>query len=154
MARCGKFVATNHAGRPFRCRHRGRGPVFPRFTRPEIPTVDSLWSLVWFPARRAAGCADKLSVHVAFLCLTVVCFVFARRYSKLSQPKWRAYSITTGILMQVLIVAGMAWKPIMGTLFLNRMAAFGWLTAVASMKGDLGWSGLETRGAAVSTVGP
>lgn len=94
-----------------------------------------------FPPGSPSGMPTAMSVHsmlhgigfdVAFLSLIVACFVFARRYSKLSQPKWRAYSITTGVFIPILIIAGIGLQTIMGILFFSAgMVAFSWLTAVA-----------------------
>lgn len=94
-----------------------------------------------FPPGAAPGVPTQMSVHsmlhgigfdVAFLALIIATFVFARRYGTLSLRGWRAYSMATGVVTTVLIIAGMVLQPVMGIIyFVTGMVAFSWLSAVA-----------------------
>lgn len=70
---------------------------------------------------------------VAFLSLTVACFVLARRFLSLNRSGWGTYSIATGVATPVLIVVGMAFQSGTGILFaIVGIVAFGWVAAVAT----------------------
>ncbi len=94
-----------------------------------------------FPPGAPPGMPTRMSIHsmlhgigfdVAFLSLIVATFLFARHYSMLSLPGWRVYSIATGVVTPMLIIAGMAPQPVMDAIyFVAGMLAFGWLSAVA-----------------------
>lgn len=87
-----------------------------------------------------SGTPDELSWHgilhgfapvLAFLSLTVACFVFARRAADLNQRGWAACSVAVGILVQVLG----AWATLSGNyvpLCVAIVLGFGWASAQAA----------------------
>ena len=64
-----------------------------------------------FPPGTPDGVPDEMSWHgiahsaapvVGFLALSLACFVFARRSLRLGERRWAAWSILTGISIQIL----------------------------------------------------
>lgn len=95
-----------------------------------------------FPPGSPAGTPTTLSWHnwlhtvgfaVSFLSVTAACFVFARRFSALSQRPWTVYCAATGALTPVLIVLGMAVLSAAGPAFAvaGALASF-WVAAMAA----------------------
>jgi hypothetical protein len=93
-----------------------------------------------FPPGTPAGTPDQLSWHgmlhaiapaAGFLALTLACLVFARRSAALNQRAWAAYSVATGVAVQVLG----GWTSMSGD-YLPLGAAivlgFGWASAQAA----------------------
>ena len=98
--------------------------------------------LLGFPPGALAGIPAQMSEHamlhgvgffVAFLSLIAACFVFARRYFVVRNPGWGRYSITTGVITPLLILAGMMIQSATSiSLFVVGIIAFGWIGAVAA----------------------
>ena len=95
-----------------------------------------------FPPDAVAGIPAQMSKHamlhgvgflVAFLSLIAACFVFARRYFIVGNPGWGRYSIATGVITPLLILAGMLIPNATSILFfVVGIIAFGWVGAVAA----------------------
>ena len=98
--------------------------------------------LLGFPPGALAGIPAQMSEHatlhgvgffVAFLSLIVACFVFARRYFVVGRPGWGSYSIATGFITPLLILAGMMIQSTTSiSFFVVGIIAFGWVGAVAA----------------------
>lgn len=90
-----------------------------------------------FPPGTPEGVADELSWHgmvhsaapvVGFLALSVACFVFARRSLRLGERRWAAWSIFTGISIQVLGTMSSASLNFI-PLWIAMVLGFGWASA-------------------------
>ena len=98
--------------------------------------------LLGFPPGALAGIPAQMSEHamlhgvgffVAFLSLIAACFVFARRYFVVGSPGWGRYSITTGVITPLLILAGIVIQSATSiSFFVVGIIAFGWVGAVAA----------------------
>ena len=98
--------------------------------------------LLGFPPGALAGIPAQMSEHamlhgvgffVAFLSLIAACFVFARRYFAVGRPGWGSYSIATGVITPLLILAGMMIQSATSiSFFVVGIIAFGWVGAVAA----------------------
>ena len=98
--------------------------------------------LLGFPPGALAGIPAQMSEHamlhgvgffVAFLSLIAASFVFARRYFVVGSPGWGRYSITTGVITLLLILAGMMIQSATSiSFFVVGIIAFGWVGAVAA----------------------
>ena len=98
--------------------------------------------LLGFPPGALAGIPAQMSEHamlhgvgffVAFLSLIAACFVFARRYFVVGNPGWGRYSIATGVITPLLILAGMMIQSATSiSFFVVGIIAFGWVGAVAA----------------------
>ncbi len=98
--------------------------------------------LLGFPPGALAAMPEQMSKHamlhgvgffVAFLSLIAACFVFARRYFVIGKPEWGIYSIATGVITPVLILAGMMIQSATSiSFFIVGIIAFGWVGAVAA----------------------
>ena len=95
-----------------------------------------------FPPGALAAIPAHMSEHaklhgvgffVAYLSLIAASFVFARRYFAVGRPTWARYSIATGAITPLLILAGMMVQSITGiSFFVVGFIAFGWVAAVAA----------------------
>ena len=95
-----------------------------------------------FPPGALAGIPAQMSEHamlhgvgffVAFLSLIAACFVFARRYFVVGNPGWGRYSIATGVITPLLILAGMVIQSATSiSVVVVGIIAFGWVGAVAA----------------------
>ena len=89
-------------------------------------------------ARIPAQMSEHAKLHgggffVAFLSLIAASFVFARRYFLLGSPGWGSYSIATGVITPLLILAGMLIQSATSiSFFVVGIVAFGWVGAVAA----------------------
>lgn len=98
--------------------------------------------LLGFPPGSLAGIPGQMSEHamlhgvgffVAFLSLIAASFVFARRYFVVGKPGWGIYSIATGVITPLLILAGMTIQSATSVLFfVVGIISFGWVGAVAA----------------------
>lgn len=98
--------------------------------------------LLGFPPGAAAGIPAHMSFHamlhgvgffVAFVSLTAVTFVFAKRYLVVGKPGLGAYSIATGVTTPLLIAAGMAIQSATSiSFFVVGIVAFGWVAAISA----------------------
>lgn len=74
-----------------------------------------------------------LGFFVAFSSLTAACFIFAKRYASLGQPRWATFSIATGLATPALIVSGVLVQAEISIFFmLVGIVAFGWLSLVTA----------------------
>lgn len=97
--------------------------------------------LLGFPPGASERIPSQLDQHavlhgigffVAFVSLTAACFVFARRYFAVGSPGWGTYSIATGVITPLLILAGMMIPSATSlSFFVVGFIAFGWLGVVA-----------------------
>jgi hypothetical protein len=93
-----------------------------------------------FPPGTPEGIPDEFTWHgivhsiapvVGFLALTLACFVFARRSISLGQRGWAAYSIFTGVVIQVLgAIPNMNYN--FAPLWMAMVLGFGWASAQAA----------------------
>ena len=98
---------------------------FPRGT-PAGPPVAISWH----------GLLHLVSGSLGFLCLIAGCFVFARRFARLGQRGWMAYSIATGVVFFaafVGIASGSNQPPIVLGFVGGVILGFIWLAAVAAL---------------------
>lgn len=108
--------------------------------------------LLGFPRGAPLGIPARMSGHamlhgvgffIAFASLTAACFVLARRYRALREPRMRHWSTATGILTPLLITAGMAIQRITSVaFFVVGVIALGWLGAV-SLHSARSWRSAE-----------
>lgn len=76
---------------------------------------------------------------VAFISLTAVCFVYARRFISLGHRGWGFYCIATGVVTPVLIFLGMTIMGRASIFFaIAGIVGFGWIAVIsARMKTEL-----------------
>lgn len=95
---------------------------FPPGTPPGIPATLS-----------ASAVLHGVGFFVAFLSLTVACFIFARRFIFLGYSGWGLYSIATGIITPVLIFLGMSIQSGTSIFFaIVGIVAFAWVAAIST----------------------
>lgn len=90
-----------------------------------------------FPPGTPEGVADEMSWHamvhsaapvLGFLALSLACFVFARRSLRLAERRWAAWSIFTGISIQVLGTMSSTSLNFI-PLWIAMVLGFGWASA-------------------------
>jgi hypothetical protein len=93
-----------------------------------------------FPPGTPEGIPDEMSWHaiahsaapvIGFLALSVACFVFARRSLRLGERRWAAWSIFTGISIQVLGTMSSTSLNFI-PLWIAMVLGFGWASAQAA----------------------
>jgi hypothetical protein len=75
-----------------------------------------------------------LSGSVGFLALIAACFVFARRFARLAQRGWMAYSIVTGILVLAAVVgisSGSQQSAVIIAFFIAALFGWAWISALS-----------------------
>ena len=104
--------------------------LFPPDPLPDFPP-DGLLAV---PAQMSGhAILHGVGFFVAFLSLIAACFVFARRYFVVGMPGWGRYSIATGVITPLLILAGMMIQSATSiSFFVVGILAFGWVGAVAA----------------------
>lgn len=84
------------------------------------------------PQMSATGAMHMVAFLVSFLSLIAACFVLARRFSAVGKRGWALYSVATGLLAPMLVVAGMANPAWAGVIVGSAgLVLFGWLSLVA-----------------------
>lgn len=84
------------------------------------------------PQMSATGAMHMVAFLVSFLSLIAACFVLARRFSAVGKRGWALYSVATGLLAPILVVAGMANPAWAGVIVGSAgLVLFGWLSLVA-----------------------
>jgi hypothetical membrane protein len=80
------------------------------------------------------GMLHLLSGGIGFLCFVAACFVFARRFAALQQPRWAAYSIATGVIFFAAFVgiASGSKGPVSVAFAVAVVIAWVWISLMAA----------------------
>ena len=95
-----------------------------------------------FPPGAPAGITGTMSQNavmhgvgffVAFISLTLACFVYARRFISLGHRGWGFYCIATGVVTPIVIFLGMNIMGKAGILFaIAGIIGFGWIAVISA----------------------